>query len=128
MQAMLDRGPGARRYFSDEFNTYRTLVYYPDRDKFVSDKSQTYSVEADNAELHQLAQRCHSDSARGAQSLGHRKRFALVLDVVMAEDASRIRKDHTPENTSLSNALPCPSSNRRERSNVAFRASASRRL
>lgn len=57
MQAMLDRGPGARRYFSDEFNTYRTLVYYPGRDKFVSDKSQTYSVEADNAELHQLAQR-----------------------------------------------------------------------
>ena len=56
MQTMLERGPGARRYFSDEFNTYGTLVYYPGRYEFVGDKSETYAVEADNAELrHYLA-------------------------------------------------------------------------
>ncbi|MCC7449578.1 MAG: hypothetical protein IT324_19310, partial [Anaerolineae bacterium] len=29
MQAMLDRSPQAQRYFSDDFSTYETLVYYP---------------------------------------------------------------------------------------------------
>ncbi len=55
MQSMLDRCPPAVRYYSDEFNTYGTLVYYPGRHQFVG-KSETYSVEADNAELrHYLA-------------------------------------------------------------------------
>lgn len=51
MQAMLDRGPGVRHYFSGKFNTYGTLGYYPGRHKFVGDKSRTYSVEANNAKL-----------------------------------------------------------------------------
>ena len=70
MQAILDRGPGARRYFSDEYNTYGPLVYYPGRHQFVADKSETYAVEADNAELrHNLARlarksRCFSRCLR----------------------------------------------------------------
>ena len=70
MQAILDRGPGARRYFSDEYNTYGPLVYYPGRHQFVADKSETYAVEADNAELrHYLARlarksRCFSRCLR----------------------------------------------------------------
>ena len=56
MQTLVDRGPGAKQYFSDEFNTYGTLVYYPGQHESVGDKSQTYSVEGDNAELrHYLA-------------------------------------------------------------------------
>ncbi|NPV66255.1 MAG: IS1 family transposase [Anaerolineae bacterium] len=56
LQAMLDRNPQARRYYSDDFSTYHTLVYYPGRHQALTDKSQTYSVEADNAELrHYLA-------------------------------------------------------------------------
>lgn len=56
MQAMMDRSPQAKQYFSDLFNTYGTLVYYPGRHEFVADKSETYSVEGDNAELrHYLA-------------------------------------------------------------------------
>ena len=55
MQAMLARCPLAVRYYSDEFNTYGILVYYPGRHQF-ADKSETHSVEADNAELkHYLA-------------------------------------------------------------------------
>ena len=69
MQAMLDRSPQARCYFSDEFNTYGTLVYYPGRHQFVG-KEETYSVEADNSELrHYLARlarksRCFSRCIR----------------------------------------------------------------
>jgi len=53
---MLDRSPQAQRYYSDQFSTYHALVYYPGRHHAVANKSQTYSVEADNAELrHYLA-------------------------------------------------------------------------
>ena len=56
MQAILDRSPQTKRYYSDAFSTYETLVYYPGKHRSMPDKSQTYSVEADNAELrHYLA-------------------------------------------------------------------------
>jgi hypothetical protein len=56
MQALLDRSPQAYFYFSDQFATYNTLVYYPALHQALPNKSQTYSVEADNAELrHYLA-------------------------------------------------------------------------
>jgi IS1 family transposase len=56
LQALLDRSPQANQYYSDEFSTYHALVYYPGHHQAVPDKSQTYSVEADNAELrHYLA-------------------------------------------------------------------------
>ena len=67
MQAMLDRGPQAEQYYSDLFNTYGTLVYLPGQHEFIDDKSQTYSVEGDNAKLrHYLARksRCFSRSIR----------------------------------------------------------------
>jgi insertion element IS1 protein InsB len=68
MQAMLDRSPQARCYFSDAFSTYETLVYFPGHWRAYADKSQTYSVEADNSELrHYIARlarrsRCFSRS------------------------------------------------------------------
>lgn len=56
MQDMLDRSRPAEQYYSDLFNTYGTLVYLPGHHEFMEDKSETYSVEADNAELrHYLA-------------------------------------------------------------------------
>jgi IS1 family transposase len=61
LQAMLDRSPQARQSYSDAFSTYGTLVYAPG--KHQANKRQTYSVEADNAELrHYLARksRCFS--------------------------------------------------------------------
>jgi insertion element IS1 protein InsB len=51
LQAMLDRAPFARHYYSDAFVTYGTLVYAPGQHTALTDKSQTYSVEGDNAEL-----------------------------------------------------------------------------
>jgi IS1 family transposase len=53
---MLDRSPQAQYYYSDAFSTYDTLIYYPGKHQALQDKSQTYSVEADNAEFrHYLA-------------------------------------------------------------------------
>ena len=68
MQALLDRSPQALYYYSDQFSTYDTLIYYPGKHQSLPNQSQTYSVEADNAELrHYLARlirksRCFSRS------------------------------------------------------------------
>jgi IS1 family transposase len=69
MQAVVDSAPHAARYFSDAFNTCRELCYWGAH-QAMSDKSQTYSVEGDNAELrHYLARlarraRCFSKCIR----------------------------------------------------------------
>ena len=56
LQVMLDRSPQAQHYFSDAFGVYARLIYDPGHYQAMSDKSQTYAVEADNAELrHYLA-------------------------------------------------------------------------
>ena len=56
MQPMLDDAPQAAVYFSDAFSTYQTLIYSPGVHIPLTSKRQTYSVEADNAELrHYLA-------------------------------------------------------------------------
>ena len=56
MQSVVDAAPPARRYFSDGFNGYPTLVYSPGEHAVAPGKSQTYSVEGNNAELrHYLA-------------------------------------------------------------------------
>lgn len=41
LQALLDRSPQAQRYYSDDFSTYHSLVYYPARHPARRDKSQT---------------------------------------------------------------------------------------
>ena len=57
LQRLVTDAPDARRYFSDGFAAYAQLMY-PAGSAYraVLDKSQTYSVEGDNAELrHYLA-------------------------------------------------------------------------
>lgn len=56
LQALVDAAPQARYYYSDLFATYRTLVYTPGIHTPMPDKSETYRVEGDNAEMrHYLA-------------------------------------------------------------------------
>lgn len=68
LQAMVDEAPQAKFYYSDLFATYRRLIYAPGRYTPMPDKSQTYRVEGDNADLrHYLARlalrsRCFSRS------------------------------------------------------------------
>jgi hypothetical protein len=47
----VDTAPQARFYYSDLFATYSTLVYRPGLHTPMPDKSETYRVEGDNAEL-----------------------------------------------------------------------------
>jgi len=56
LQQLVDNAPQAAYYFSDLFATYRNLIYTPGRYTPMPDKSETYRVEGDNAELrHYLA-------------------------------------------------------------------------
>ena len=70
VQGTLDSVPQADWYYSDAAPVYDGLLYYPGLHLALNDKSQTYSVEADNTELrHYLARlgrksRCFSRSLR----------------------------------------------------------------
>jgi IS1 family transposase len=75
---MLADTPQAIRYLSDAFGVYARLVYDPGRYRAMPDQSETYFVEADNAEWRpNLARRarrsrCFSrciDALRGAIKL-----------------------------------------------------------
>jgi IS1 family transposase len=56
MQKVVDQGPAAKMYHSDAFAIYNLLGYYPGRYTVSEGKTDTYSVEGDNAELrHYLA-------------------------------------------------------------------------
>jgi insertion element IS1 protein InsB len=56
LQQMVDNAPQAAFYFSDLFALYRRLIYSPGIYTPMPDKSETYRVEGDNAELrHYLA-------------------------------------------------------------------------
>ncbi len=57
MQPVIDRAPPARHYFSDDFKTYRQLLYLGGHHiPIPGGKTETYSVEGNNADLrHYLA-------------------------------------------------------------------------
>jgi insertion element IS1 protein InsB len=55
-QEMVDQAPKARRYYSDAFDIYDRLWYHWGVYEVSPGKTETFSVEADNAELrHYLA-------------------------------------------------------------------------
>jgi len=53
IQDMVDEAPNAKRYYSD---AYERLWYHGGIYELSQGKTDTYSVEGDNAELHHLAQ------------------------------------------------------------------------
>ena len=61
IQHMVDISPKAKRYFSDAFDAYCRLWYHYGVYEVSKGKSETYSVEGDNAELrHYLARLARS--------------------------------------------------------------------
>jgi IS1 family transposase len=56
MQACLERAPQAKQYYSDAFALYDTL-YYGAPYEMRTDKKETYSVEAVNADLRHYLKR-----------------------------------------------------------------------
>lgn len=72
IQAIVDRAPKAHWYFSDAFEIYDQLWYHGGRYAVSEGKVDTYSVDADNAELrHYLARlgRCSRCFSRCPQAL-----------------------------------------------------------
>ena len=56
IQQVVDQAPKAKWYYSDGFDAYQRLWYHFGRYEVSKGKADTYSVEADNAELrHYLA-------------------------------------------------------------------------
>lgn len=56
IQQMVDNAPQGAFYYSDLLAQYRQVIYYPGHHTPMPDKSETYRVEGDNAELrHYLA-------------------------------------------------------------------------
>ena len=56
IQELVDEAPKAKEYFSDGWDAYAALWYHLGHYQVSAGKSDTYSVEADNAELrHYLA-------------------------------------------------------------------------
>ena len=51
LQRLVDRLPQARRYYSDGFEGYQDVVYYPGCHTVSVGKRDTYNVEGCNAEL-----------------------------------------------------------------------------
>lgn len=61
IQEMVDEAPKAKRYYSDAFEAYDRLWYHGGRYEVSVGKADTFSVEADNAELrHYLARLARS--------------------------------------------------------------------
>ena len=67
LQACLERAPQAKQYYSDAFPVYNTL-YYGAPYEMRTDKQETYSVEAVNADLRHYLKRL----ARKSKSFSRR--------------------------------------------------------
>src|SRR5215813_9152915 len=80
LQALVDQAPQGRFYYSDLFAIYRNLVYAPGLYTPMPDKSETFRVEGDNAEIrHYLARLARS--SRCFSRCIHALRRALTLFV-----------------------------------------------
>ncbi len=97
LQAMVDEAPQAKFYYSDLFATYRTLVYTPGRYTPMPDKSETYRVEGDNAELRHYLARLARRSRCFSRCI-HALRRAVKLFVYLwnCRQLYRLRYPHYP--------------------------------
>ena len=106
LQQVVDDAPQAAYYFSDLYAPYQSLLYTPGRHTSMPDKSETYRVEGDNAELrHYLARlarksRCFS---RCIQAL----RRAIKL-FVYAWNARQLYHSHHPRYPAHLMDFVCP--------------------
>ena len=69
MQGTLDSVPQTGRYYSDVASVYDSLLYYSGLHLAMNNKSQAYSVEADNVELRRYLARLARQSRCFSRSL-----------------------------------------------------------
>jgi IS1 family transposase len=80
LQELVDEAPSAYWYYSDDLAVYRDLAYGEGIHFAKRDKSQTFSVEADNAELRHYLARLVRQSRCFSRSI-HALRIAVRLFV-----------------------------------------------
>ena len=95
MQQMVERSPHATQYYSDAFPTYERLVYYPGHHAVAPGKSQTYSVEADNAELRHYVARLGRRSRCFSRSIDALRRAVTLF--VHAWNRRQLHKHRYPD-------------------------------
>jgi len=78
IQALVDAAPRAAQYYSDAWIAYENVVYSPGQHVSLPNKTQTYSVEANNAELRQYLARLARSSRCFSRSVAS-LRAALKL-------------------------------------------------
>jgi insertion element IS1 protein InsB len=93
MQSVIDAAPHAESYFSDAFNTYRELCWWGIHQAMYN-KSETYSVEGDNAELRHYLARLTRKSRCFSKCI-HALRRAVEL-FVWCWNKRQLRKQQCP--------------------------------
>ena len=101
----IERAAPARPYYSDAFPTYETRVYYPGQHAVAPGKSQTYSVEADNAALRHYLARLGRRSRCFSRSLDALRRAVKLF--VHAWNRRQLHKRAFPRYASHVSAFVC---------------------
>ena len=105
MQACLDQGPRAKKYYSDKFYYYSLLDYSPAKHQSYSDKSQTFSVESVNADFRHYLRRFARRSKCFSRSL--RALRLTISFFVYCHNRRQLAKYHFPQiSLSLSDFVP----------------------
>lgn len=97
LQDMVDAAPQAAYYFSDLLATYRSLIYSPGRHTPMPDKSETYRVEGDNAEIRHYVARLARRSRCFSRCI-HALRRAIQL-FVFAWNSRQLQRVRYPKYT-----------------------------
>ncbi len=97
LQALVDAAPQARFYYSDLLAVYQSLLYTPGIHTPMPDKTETYRVEGDNAELRHCLARLARKSRCFSRCL-HALRRAIKLFVFLwySRQLYRLRYPHYP--------------------------------
>jgi IS1 family transposase len=93
LQALVDHAPQARQYYSDDLAGYTNPVDYPGKHQALPDKRETYSVEADNAELRHYLARLARRSRCFTRAI-HALRDAITLFVYAWNRRQFFRRAH----------------------------------
>jgi len=105
MQPLVDQARGASHYYSDGLETYQTLLYATGDPQLAPGKSQTYSVEGDNADIRHYLARLHKKSR--CFSRCPRALWRAVWLFVYAYSTRQLQKRAHPEyNFAMINCLP----------------------
>lgn len=107
LQALLDAAPQARFYYSDLLAVYRRLLYTPGIHTPMPNKSETYRVEGDNAELRHYLARLGRKSRCFSRCI-HALRRAVRLFVYLWNARQLYRQVYPAYPAHLIQFLPTP--------------------